>query len=220
MINAKTFRSFIISLLVATTAHAESPLRGLYISADAFGYLYPLFVKDKYYSSEVSATLNICNRFFPTVEIGFGHTDMVSQLYEIGYNTRAPYYRIGMDYNMQYKSNKPGYIFLGGRMGYTSFNYSIEAPPLTDPIWGDEAPIQFTDVPCRAIWAEAVGGIRAEITRNIHMGWSLRYKYPLHRGPIANGGPWYVPGFGTGKRGVLGATYTISYYFNFTKKKQ
>lgn len=220
MINAKTFRSFIISLLVATTAHAESPLRGLYISADAFGYLYPLFVKDKYYSSEVSATLNICNRFFPTVEIGFGHTDMVSQLYEIGYNTRAPYYRIGMDYNMQYKSNKPGYIFLGGRVGYTSFNYSIEAPPLTDPIWGDEAPIQFTDVPCRAIWAEAVGGIRAEITRNIHMGWSLRYKYPLHRGPIANGGPWYVPGFGTGKRGVLGATYTISYYFNFTKKKQ
>lgn len=220
MINAKTFRSFIISLLVATTAHAESPLRGLYISADAFGYLYPLFVKDKYYSSEVSATLNICNRFFPTVEIGFGHTDMVSQLYEIGYNTRAPYYRIGMDYNMQYKSNKPGYIFLGGRVGYTSFNYNIEAPPLTDPIWGDEAPIQFTDVPCRAIWAEAVGGIRAEITRNIHMGWSLRYKYPLHRGPIANGGPWYVPGFGTGKRGVLGATYTISYYFNFTKKKQ
>lgn len=220
MINAKTFRSFIISLLVATTAHAESPLRGLYISADAFGYLYPLFVKDKYYSSEVSATLNIYNRFFPTVEIGFGHTDMVSQLYEIGYNTRAPYYRIGMDYNMQYKSNKPGYIFLGGRVGYTSFNYSIEAPPLTDPIWGDEAPIQFTDVPCRAIWAEAVGGIRAEITRNIHMGWSLRYKYPLHRGPIANGGPWYVPGFGTGKRGVLGATYTISYYFNFTKKKQ
>ncbi len=220
MINAKTFRSFIISLLVATTAHAESPLRGLYISADAFGYLYPLFVKDKYYSSEVSATLNICNRFFPTVEIGFGHTDMVSQLYEIGYNTRAPYYRIGMDYNMQYKSNKPGYIFLGGRVGYTSFNYSIEAPPLTDPIWGDEVPIQFTDVPCRAIWAEAVGGIRAEITRNIHMGWSLRYKYPLHRGPIANGGPWYVPGFGTGKRGVLGATYTISYYFNFTKKKQ
>lgn len=220
MINAKTFRSFIISLLVATTAHAESPLRGLYISADAFGYLYPLFVKDKYYSSEVSATLNICNRFFPTVEIGFGHTDMVSQLYEIGYNTRAPYYRIGMDYNMQYKSNKPGYIFLGGRVGYTSFNYNIEAPPLTDPIWGDEVPIQFTDVPCRAIWAEAVGGIRAEITRNIHMGWSLRYKYPLHRGPIANGGPWYVPGFGTGKRGVLGATYTISYYFNFTKKKQ
>ncbi len=220
MMNAKTFRSFIISLLVAMTAHAESPLRGLYISADAFGYLYPLFVKDKYYSTEVSATLNICNRFFPTAEVGFGHTDMVSQLYDIGYSTHAPYYRIGMDYNMQYKSNKSGYIFLGGRVGYTSFNYNVEAPPLTDPIWGDEAPIQFTDVPFRSIWAEAVGGIRAEITKNIHMGWSLRYKYPLHRGPIANGGPWYVPGFGVGKRGVLGATYTISYNFNFIKKTQ
>ncbi len=220
MMNAKTFRLFILSLFIASAGYAASPLRGLYLSGDVFGYIYPVFVKDKYYSSELSATLDINNRFFPTVEVGLGHTDMVSQLYEIGYRTRAPYYRVGMDYNMQYKSDKPGYIFLGARVGYTSFDYSVDAPPLVDPVWGDEATVQFTDVPCRAVWAEAVGGVRAEIAKNFYMGWSLRYKYPIYRDATSNGGPWYIPGFGTGKKGVLGATYTIGYRFNFIRKKQ
>lgn len=235
--NAKIFRLFILLLISVGTAipassapssvqkkgtakrEVGSKQLGLHLSADAFGYIYPIFVKDKYYSSEISATLDINNRFFPTVEVGLGQTNMVSQLYEIGYSTRAPFYRIGMDYNVQYKNKKPGYIYLGVRVGYTMFDYSVEAPPLVDPVWGDKAPVSFTDVPCQTVWAEAVGGLRAEIVRNFYMGWSLRYKYPIYRGPIANGGPWYIPGFGAGSKGVLGATYTIGYYFNFTKKK-
>lgn len=194
--------------------------QGVYLSADVFGYIYPIFVKDKFYSSEVSATLNLHNRFFPVVEVGFGHTDMVSQLYDIGYRTQAPYYRIGMDYNMQYKNGKPNYIYLGARLGYTSFSYSVDAPALRDPVWGDEAPVHFADVPCRALWAEAVAGVRAEIARNFYMGWSLRYRYPLQKGPITHGGPWYIPGFGAGSKAVLGAAYNITYYFNFAKRRQ
>lgn len=187
--------------------------QGIYLSTDVFGYIYPIFVKDKYYSSELSLTVNLKNRFFPVVEAGIGYSDMVSHLYNIGYRTRAPYYRVGMDYNMQYKNGKPSYIYLGGRVGYTSFDYSVDAPPLIDPVWGGEAPVQFTDVPCRAVWIEAVGGVRAEIAKNFYMGWSLRYKYPLYTGPVLNGGPWYIPGYGTGKKTAFGATYSISYYF-------
>ena len=220
MMNAKTFRLFIVSLLLSVSAYAESPLRGFHLSADAFGYIYPIFVKDKYYSTEVSLSASLKNRFFPVVEAGVGYTDMVSQLYEIGYSTRAPFYRVGMDYNMQYKNNKPGYIYLGVRVGYTAFEYNVDAPSLVDPVWGDEIPVQFTDMPCRAVWGEAVGGVRAEITKNFCMGWSLRYKYLFYRGPVANGGPWYIPGFGAGKKTVLGATYTLGYYFNLSKKKK
>ena len=220
MMNAKIFRLFIVSLLLSVSAYAESPLRGFHLSVDAFGYIYPIFVKDKYYSTEVSLSANLKNRFFPVVEAGVGHTDMVSQLYEIGYSTRAPYYRVGMDYNMQYKKNKPGYIYLGARVGYTAFEYNVDAPSLVDPVWGDEIPMLLTDMPCRAVWGEAVGGVRAEIAKNFCMGWSLRYKYLFYRGPVANGGPWYIPGFGTGKKTALGATYTLSYYFNLSKKKK
>lgn len=198
---------------------AETLFRGIYLSADVFGYIYPIFVKDKYYSTELSATVNLKNRFFPTVEVGFGHTDMVSQLYEIGYSTRAPYYRIGMDYNMQYKNGKPNYIYLGGRIGYTSFTYDVDAPALKDPVWGNEVPVHLTDMPCRAIWAEAVAGVRAEIVKNFYMGWSLRYKYPIYKGPIAHGGPWYIPGFGSSSKAAFGATYSITYYLNFSKKR-
>lgn len=218
--SAKTFRLFIVSLFIAATGYAESPLRGFYLSADAFGYIYPLFVKDKYYSTEVSLTANLKNRFFPVVEAGIGYTDMVSQLYSIGYSTRAPYYRIGMDYNMQYKNNKPGYIYLGARVGYTAFKYTVDAPSLVDPVWGDEVPVSFVDVPSRAVWAEAVGGVRAEIVKNFYMGWSLRYKYLFLKGNMAHGGPWYIPGLGAGKKTALGATYTLSYYFNLSKKNR
>lgn len=236
MMNARTFRLF-IALMISVAAPlmsssgakvmAETPtkaapkkdkktpltLQGIYLSTDVFGYIYPIFVKDKYYSSEVSLTANLGNRFFPVVEVGFGYTDIVSQLYEVGYQTRAPFYRIGMDYNMQYKNGLPNYIYLGGRIGYTTFDYTVNAPALIDPVWGDEAPIQFTDVPCQTLWAEAVGGIRAEILKNLYMGWSLRYKYPLHKGAIVHGGPWYIPGFGASSKAAFGATYTISYYF-------
>ena len=224
--NAKTFKLFIALMIsvgslsaqvktpqVKTQAPQQKTLQGIYLSGDVFGYIYPLFVKDKYYSAESSLTVNIKNRFFPVVEVGYGYTNMVSQLYEIGYRTSAPYYRIGMDYNVQYKNGRPNYIYLGGRMGYTTFNYDVDAPPLKDPVWGGEAPMQLTGMPCRAIWAEAVGGVRAEIAKNLYMGWSLRYKMPLYKAPIANGGPWYIPGFGAGNKATLGATYTISYYF-------
>ena len=241
MMNMKTFRLFIVLLLSVASlatpssgggiAHAatkgqtpstkeKQPTLGLYLSTDLFGYIYPIFAKDAYYSAEVSATMNINNRFMPVVEVGVGFSDMVSQLYEIGYRTRAPYYRIGMDYNMQYENGKPNYIYLGGRVGYTAFEYSVDAPSLIDPVWGDEVPVHFDHMSCRALWLEAVGGVRAEITKNFHMGWSLRYKYPLRLAPIVNGGPWYVPGYGASKGAAFGATYSASYYFNITPKRK
>lgn len=228
--SARIYRLFIVLLISLSVSEIDAKTLdakteknaslGLHLSADVFGYIYPIFVKDKYYSSELSASLDIDNRFFPTIEVGLGHTDMVSQLYEIGYRTRAPYYRVGLDYNVLYKKSNPGYIYIGARLGYTSFDYSVEAPPLVDPVWGDESFVRFSDVPCRSIWAEAVGGVRAEVAKNFYMGWTLRYKYLFYQGPISNGGPWYVPGFGTGKKMAFGATYTIGYYFNFTRKRQ
>ena len=157
MMNAKTFRLFIVLLIsvfaLGTQAQTkkETALQGVYLSGDVFGYIYPIFVKDKYYSADLALTANLNNRFFPVVEVGIGHTNMVSQLYEIGYSTRAPYYRIGMDYNMQYKNGKPNYIYLGGRVGYTTFDYSVDAPSLIDPVWGGEVPVHLTDVYSSAI---------------------------------------------------------------------
>ena len=164
MMSAKTFRLFIALMIsvgslgaqAKTQAHPqEKAFQGIYLSGDVFGYIYPFFMKDKFYSTEAALTVNLKNRFFPVAEVGYGHSNMVSHLYDIGYRTQAPYYRIGLDYNVQYKNGRPNYIYLGGRVGCTTFNYSVDAPALKDPVWGDEVPVQFTDMPCRAIWAEA-----------------------------------------------------------------
>ena len=49
--------------LVLKKDEKEPFFRGIYLSTDVFGYIYPIFVKDKYYSAEVSASANFMNRF-------------------------------------------------------------------------------------------------------------------------------------------------------------
>ena len=51
-----------------------------------------------------------------------------------------------MNYNVQYKKKSPGYIFAGGRLGYTSFEYDVDGPPMTDPVWGSEVPFRFSGI--------------------------------------------------------------------------
>lgn len=44
------------------------------------------------------------NRFIPIIEIGYGHTDTTDDETNIHYKASAPYFRIGMNYNILFKS--------------------------------------------------------------------------------------------------------------------
>ena len=75
MTNAKISRLFIALMIsvfsVGTQVQAkeEAVFQGVYLSTDVFGYIYPIFVKDKYYSGEMSLAVNLNNRFFPVAEV-------------------------------------------------------------------------------------------------------------------------------------------------------
>lgn len=55
-------------------------------------------------SSEIIVQTNLKNRFLPVVEIGYGKTDVINDANDMHYKTSAPYFRIGMDYNVFYQN--------------------------------------------------------------------------------------------------------------------
>ncbi|MGN1375101.1 MAG: DUF6048 family protein, partial [Prevotella sp.] len=98
----------------------------------------------------------------------------------------------------------------GARYAFTSFEYDLYHPAITDPVWGSEAEYQANDVKCSYHWFEALVGVDAKIYGPIHMGWSLRYRGRLSYKDGEPGKSWYVPGFGKGGSSAIGGTFNIS----------
>lgn len=184
--------------------------QGMSVMVDAVGPGWYALGGD-FFSTEVALEVNLLNRFFPVLEVGYGRTDATNEDTELHYKTAAPYFRVGLNYNVQYKKKSPGYIYAGGRVGYTSFKYDVDGPPMTDPVWGGEIPFRFTDIESNALWAELMVGVRTQIYKNFHMGWSFRYKVRLNVKDSPNASPWYIPGFGASDNTSFGATYDLVY---------
>lgn len=110
-----------------TEEKATVPLyQGTYVGLDVFGLGSKIFGSD-FTSAEVSVEVNLKNRFIPIIEIGYGHTDTTDDETNIHYKASAPYFRIGMNYNILFKKpHLPGYAYGGIRYGFTSFTYDVD----------------------------------------------------------------------------------------------
>lgn len=192
--------------------------QGMNVSVDAVGPVGNVLGSDFFYL-EAALEVNLMNRFFPILEIGYGSTDATHDDTELHYKTAAPYFRLGFNYNIQYKKKRPGYIYAGARVAYTSFEYDVDGPPLTDPIWGGEAPFRLTGVKSNVLWGELMMGVRAQVFKDFSMGWSLRYKIRLKVKDGESSSPWYVPGFGANDNTKFGLTYDLVYRIPWKNKK-
>ena len=196
---------------------------GISVGVDLWGPASKLFGSD-FLSMEIIADVNLRNRFFPTVELGYGSTDSWGEN-GIHYKSAAPYFRIGLDYNSFYKKKFKHKLLVGFRYGVSSFNYdiysvgmndpiygeSLENPNLTDDIWGGSVAYNHENLKCTMQWLEICAGIRAHIWKDLYMGWTVRYRFKLSASPSKYGDPWYVPGFGQYKDNNMGVTYSITY---------
>lgn len=200
---------------------------GISVSVDLWGPGSKLFGSD-FFSSEVAVDVNLKNRFFPIVELGYGNTDTWSDK-GIHYKTGAPYFRIGMDYNALYNKKHGHMILVGLRYAATSFKYDVEAlgindpeyggslgnPNLIDGIWGNSLPFNYKGMKGSMQWAEFCVGIRAHVWKDLYMGWALRFKFRMSSSVAEHGDPWYVPGYGKYNGNTTGVTYTITYKLPF-----
>lgn len=167
-------------------------------------------------SGEAMIQVNLKNRFFPVAEVGFGSIDTTNDETDIHYKASAPYFRLGMDYNVFYqKPYLPGYFTVGLRYGFCSFEYDVVAPPLTDPNWGHTSvPATYEGVKANVGWAELAVGLKANVYKGFHIGFSVRYRARLNMTKHNNSEPYYTPGFGKSKTN-LGVMYNLTYQLPF-----
>ena len=148
-------------------------MRGFQVSFDLFGFGMLQF--SDYGQYEGALRLNLHDQWFPIVEVGYGiadhHDDLTTQ---INYRTEAPYFRLGMDFNLLKKKHQSNRLFAGFRYAYTSYKVDMYRENLPDPVWLWETGFGVRDEKCSQHWAEAVVGIDAQVFGPLHLGWSAR----------------------------------------------
>ncbi len=213
-------------LLVPATMHAQEKsetsksidlsFNGIGVSADLFGFAYSLL--DDYTSAELAIEANLGNRIYPIFEAGLGWCDTTDETTLIHYKAKAPYYRVGINYNFFTNEEKPDpdhYIYGLARFAWSNFKYDVNTPPITDPVWGGQASLALSDVDGSCSWAEIGAGIKVKIAKGFHMGWSIRYKVRINQEKGPNSNMWYIPGYGANKSTCFGGTYSLIYEIPF-----
>lgn len=210
--------SIVVLLLAAMPVDAQKlfklekdtiPLmRGFQVSFDLAGAAQ--LVLSDYGQYEGALRLNIHDQWFPIVELGYGKANHVDdEVTGLSYKTAAPYFRVGVDFNLLNKKHQANRLFAGFRYAHTSYKVDVWRHDLQDPVWKAPAFYEVHDVACYQHWAEIVLGLDAQIWGPAHLGWSVRYRQRLSHGEGDLGNSWYVPGYGTQDTSKLGATFNV-----------
>lgn len=184
-------------------------LRGVAVGVDLVGPM-QLLVSD-YGQLETSLRVNLKDKYYPVVELGYGKADASDVSTKINYKTSAPYARVGIDWNLLKNKHDDYRLFGGFRYGLTYFKYDVSAPPVKDPCWGDAATYGATGVSSSYHWLEGVIGVDAKIWGPVRMGWSFRYKRRLMHKDGDIGNSYYVPGFGKQGGSRLGGAFHVTF---------
>ena len=118
--------------------------QGFTLSADILG-IGQYFLSD-YGSTEAALRLNLKNTYFPIAELGYGICDATNYNTNIRYKTSAPFLRIGVDINFLKDKLQDNRLYAGVRYGISPFEYDLEGPDMTDPVWGGSSPMDRTRV--------------------------------------------------------------------------
>ena len=182
--------------------------RGFAVSFDLIGPA--MLMLSDHGEYEGALRINLHDQWFPIFEAGIGRANHENdEVTEITYKTTAPYFRIGMDWNILNKKHGPNRMYAGFRYAFTSFKVDIIRENLPDPVWQSLSGFGIQDLSCSMHWLEVVFGIDAKIMGPLHLGWSVRYKRPLYHKNGDIGNIWYVPGFGTGSDDQLAANFNV-----------
>lgn len=153
---------------------------------------------------EAFLRLNFRDEYFPIVEVGIGEADHEGTEIENRFNTRAPYFRLGLDYNFANQKHSGNRVLGGVRYGFSTYNYDYTAPGLIeDPVWKGAERCAVTDLSGHLHWFELVVGVETRLWSIIHLGWDLRAKLRIAQKAPDEGEPWYFPGFGKNTEGLV-----------------
>lgn len=164
-----------------------------------FGDLLMTAFGQKYTSVDLSATLNMWNRFQPVLVMGLGRAKDTPQDMNFTYTGKlSPYFKLGANYNFLFK-NEPRYqLYAGARLAFSAFKYDITNVNIDNHYWGEYGNnFEMKGVSSNALWGEFLAGLKVGIAGNWALGWEVKFHGIFKEKKNENGKPWYIPGYGT-----------------------
>jgi hypothetical protein len=192
-------------------ADTTATFRGFQVTFDLLGAA-QMWLSD-YGQYETALRVDIKDKYFPIVELGYGKADAKDESTNLHYKANAPYIRIGLDFNLLKNKHDIYRLYGGFRYAFTSYKFDVTSPGVTDPVWGGIAPYSAKDIQVHYQWIEAVAGVDVKISGPIHLGWSVRCRRRLFHNDGNIGNTWYVPGFGKQGGSRLGGTFNLIFQF-------
>ena len=159
---------------------------------------------------EGALRVNLHDQWFPIFELGLGRANHKNdEVTGLTYQTTAPYFRLGMDWNILRKKHQSNRMYAGFRYAFTSYNVDIIRENLPDPVWQTASGFGVEGSRCNMHWMEIVLGIDSKVFGPLHLGWTVRYKRRLVHNDGALDATWYVPGFGINDKDNIGANFNV-----------
>jgi hypothetical protein len=191
------------------TSAQEERIKGLRLGYD-ISRLALYYLESERTAFEVSADYEIKRNFYITLEGGMQKYRLVDTLYN--YNSDGYYTRLGLDYNIlkNRADNQYEMVFGGVRYGYSRLNHTADNIIIGANYWGDEDITELESSTIQAHWIEATAGVRAELFKNVFIGWSFRWRVMIYQSRVPVMKPIYIPGYGKGdKKSLIGFNYYV-----------
>lgn len=162
-------------------------------------------------TTEVAMNWRLKNRFYPTFELGYAHTDSVRA--DGGTHVgQGGFFRVGIDINgMKKHPESQSALLVGIRLGTSITDFQLLGVKLNDT---QNSQIDFPRQVHADCWGEVVIGCQVQIYGGLNMGWAARLRV-LFTKTDKNGGPlpYYMPGYGYREDTSWGMNYYIGYKF-------
>lgn len=194
---------------------------GLRIGTDLIKATRNLWDKD-FTGFEVSADYRLNKKMYAAAE--FGMIDRFKEEDHLTFTTNGMFAKVGVDYNV-YENwlNMNNMIYVGGRYGFATMSQTLHSYDIYET--ASYFPTQLFTPNSKssglsAHWIEFVAGMKAEVLKNLYLGFSFRVNYLIAQKQPNDFENLYIPGFGRKYSGQIGAgfNYSVSYQIPLFKK--
>lgn len=195
---------------------------GIRVGVDVVKLGRSFFEKD-YRGIELVGDYKLTKKHYISVELG--NEQKTTDDEQLNFTTSGTYLKAGFDYNA-YKNwiGMENMIYVGLRYGVSSFSQTVNEYEIYNPNnYFGENPVLPGDKyeGLSAQWAEFVAGVKAEVFKNVYVGFSFRVNYLVTDKRPDNFDNLHIPGYGRTYNGSFGAglNYTVSYFLPLYKSK-
>jgi hypothetical protein len=196
---------------------------GIRFGADIFKLTRSFYDKN-YKGIEFVGDYRLTKNYYLAAELG--NENKTTEDDRLNTTAKGTYIKVGFDYN-SYENwlDMRNMVFIGLRYGASTFSQQLNSYKLYNTsTYFPEAPTVVSGEKFNGLsaqWFEVVVGMKAEVLKNIYVGFSVRMNKILSNTKPENFDNLYIPGFNRTYNGDFGVgfNYTVSYFLPIYKTK-